>query len=327
VPTQRSYTIALIISALLHLLVILAFKTQSKVIDLLFPTPHYVQLEPSQSNLPIFELVALPEQAKESIPTELVETPDDAAVDEPPEHAQFLSDKNTRARDMYTGNDLKKGLPYSEGQTPYKVFAGLGQQGQSFDLVQLPSGDATQAEPQKSANEETKPLLAEDGSTMIPGQNLYLQQSRPKALAQPFSREMLYGSRGSSRAGSGDFSDDLNWNNRESSAEDLGGVSLSTYAWDFAPYIFYMKKHIRNHIYPPPAFYQIGAISGETVLRFRVQVDGSMTDLVLINYTGHKALMETSMNAVKASNPFRPLPKDFPDPYLELTWTFIYATY
>jgi len=138
---------------------------------------------------------------------------------------------------------------------------------------------------------------------------------------------MLYGSRGDGRAGSGDFSDDLNWDNRESSAEDLGGVSLSTYAWDFAPYILYMKRHIRNHIYPPPAFYQIGAISGETVLKFRVQLDGSMTDLVLLNYTGHKALMETSMNAVKASNPFRPLPRDFPDPYLELTWTFIYAIY
>ena len=326
-PTQRTYTIALIISVLLHLLIVFVFKTQSKVIDLLFPAPQYVQQEMAQPDLPIFELVELPEQVTENKPTELVETPEDAAVDKPPENAQFLSDKNARARDLYTGNDLKMGLPYSEGQTQYKVFAGGGQQGQSFDLVQWPPGEAAQSGQQKSSNKEAEALAEVDGSTMIPSEKLRLQQARPKSQPQPFSREMLYGSRGRRGAGSGDFADDLNWNNRASSAEDLGGVSLSTYAWDFAPYIFYMKKHIRNHIYPPPAFYQIGAISGETVLRFRVQLDGSMTDLMLINYTGHKALMETSVNSVRASNPFRPLPKDFPDSYLELTWTFIYAIY
>jgi hypothetical protein len=42
-------------------------------------------------------------------------------------------------------------------------------------------------------------------------------------------------------------------------------------------------------------------------------------------YSGHPALMETSVNAVKASNPFKQLPDFFPEDYLELTWTFIYS--
>ena len=90
---------------------------------------------------------------------------------------------------------------------------------------------------------------------------------------------------------------------------------------------FYMKKRLRDHIYPPPAFYQMGMINGEIVVRFKLFQDGSTSDLTLIEYRGHKALTETSLNAVKASSPFKPLPENFPENYLELTWTFIYSIY
>ena len=122
-----------------------------------------------------------------------------------------------------------------------------------------------------------------------------------------------------------EFSDDVNWDNRKFSADELGGVSLSTYSWDFAPYVTYMKRRLRDHIYPPPAFMQMGAISGEVVIRFKVYPDGSTRDIEIVGYKGHQALVETSLNAVKASSPFRPLPERFPDEFLGLTWTFIYS--
>jgi hypothetical protein len=322
-PTQKSYIYALIISALVHLLVILAFKTQPKISALFFPPPSQVLTAESEPPLPVFDLIDLPEQNNSNTPQELVETPEDAAVADPPNDAHFLSDKNAHARDMYTGDDLKKGLPYNEGETLYKVFAGGGTGGQSFDLVPLPQTQPSQPAPAAPSGNESEAQVDENGNLMIPESNLKIKGRQ----YQPFSREMLLGTRARGTPGPAGFSDDASWNNRESSADDLGGVSLSTYAWDFAPYVFYLKKRIREHIYPPPAFYQIGAISGESVLRFRIYPDGSMSDLSVLNYTGHKALVETSVNAVRASSPFRPLPQDFSEPYLELVWTFIYSVY
>jgi outer membrane biosynthesis protein TonB len=105
----------------------------------------------------------------------------------------------------------------------------------------------------------------------------------------------------------------------------LGDVSLNTYAWDFAPYILYMKRRIRKHVYPPPAFYKMGAISGTIVVNFKVYPDGSVSEPKLVSVKGHNALVSTSINSIKASNPFKPLPEDFPENYLELTWSFIYS--
>jgi outer membrane biosynthesis protein TonB len=68
----------------------------------------------------------------------------------------------------------------------------------------------------------------------------------------------------------------------------------------------------------------MGIISGRTVLRFRIKRDGNLSHLQLLGYEGHKSLMETSMRAVQVSAPFRPLPKDFPEEYLEITYTFEY---
>jgi TonB family protein len=145
------------------------------------------------------------------------------------------------------------------------------------------------------------------------------------AQRERFSPEVLSGAtRASNRAGSFG-SDDATYRQVAFSAEDLGGVTLNTYAWDFAPYVLHMKRKIRENIYPPPAFTRLGIISGETVLRFRVLPDGQMTNLEVLSYTGHPSLKETSVVAVMNAAPFKPLPKGFPEEYLELTWTFIYS--
>ena len=87
-----------------------------------------------------------------------------------------------------------------------------------------------------------------------------------------------------------------------------------------------MKKKLKSNIYPPAIFTYMGGISGETTVTFRVWPDGKMTDLIVLGFNGHRTLMETSVTAVEKSSPFRPLPGDFPEEYLELTWTFFYYT-
>jgi TonB family protein len=68
----------------------------------------------------------------------------------------------------------------------------------------------------------------------------------------------------------------------------------------------------------------MGMIDGETILRFKVMPNGEVKDLKVIKYNGHQSLMETSVQAVKNSIPFAPLPADFPENFLEVTARFSY---
>ena len=243
---------------------------------------------------------------------ELVETPNDA-IQERPENSNLLSDKDSRARDEYIQNDKTGGGPFIEGQTSYKVFAGQNE----------PPGISNNQQSNMSEQTET----AEQKGTPEPDESLMqLGQNRKKVTKHSkFDKSLLYQQNNRNQNASNSFSDDLNYDQRQSSAEALGSVALNTYAWDFAPYILEMKRKLRENIYPPPAFMQMGVISGETVLRFKVMPDGSVEDLVLVGYEGHKSLAETSMIAVRNSSPFKPLPANFPENYLELTWTFSYT--
>ncbi len=300
---NKVYNIAILISLLVHLLFLMVYKPLTGVTKF---------LSLAKAN----DIAA--QQPNQPLEFELVETPSEAQVDKPPDNAQFLSDKNARAQDMNASNNLAQGLPFSKGLTDYKIFAGGGgSPGQIMPPQQTqPQKEQAQSEDQSGKNDQER-----FGDVQI------FSQQRPPATSQRFNKNMLSGVSGQNSQFTGNFSDDVNWNNQQSSADDLGGVSLSTYNWDFAPYILYMKRRIRQHIYPPPAFYQMGAISGEVVLRFKLYPDGSTSDLQLISYKGHKALTETSLNAVKASSPFKKLPETFPENYLELTWTFVYSIF
>ena len=302
---KRSYTIPLVLSILIHVILLLLYK----------PLASFTGVFPAKEDYSADQTEPLP------IEFELVETPDDAAVDLPPRDARFLSDKNARSRDLYTADDLNKGLPYSEGQTEYKLFAGGANQAVIFqqqDFQKNQSGQDEQEVHRQGEQSQTEPSPSTEFIPDYRDNDLLFSQNK-------FSREMLLGG-SSGRAGDRpEFSDDVNWDNRKFSADELGGVSLSTYSWDFAPYVTYMKRRLRDHIYPPPAFMQMGAISGEVVIRFKVYADGSTRDIEIVGYKGHQALVETSLNAVKASSPFRPLPERFPDEFLGLTWTFIYS--
>jgi hypothetical protein len=44
----------------------------------------------------------------------------------------------------------------------------------------------------------------------------------------------------------------------------------------------------------------------------------------VLEYSGEKALIETSKKAIQVSAPFRPLPEDFPEKYLQVTARFQY---
>ena len=105
-----------------------------------------------------------------------------------------------------------------------------------------------------------------------------------------------------------------------------GGLQLSTYAWDWAPYMQYLKRHIDRHIYPPRLF-ELGMIDGTTVVKFRIWRNGQLEGPELLDYEGSELLLKTSLKAVELSAPFKALPPDFPDEYLEIVGTFEYLIF
>lgn len=240
--------------------------------------------------------------AEKRIVFELVETPKQSNTSTKPKRPDYFSDKDMKAQNpiqtKHRGN-----TPFAPGELEQATQ--LMPKGANKATVTAPAtAEAAQAG-EKSPPEQSKTEFA----FLTPGE-------------RKFSREFLSG-----RASPSRYRPDVTHRNEKSSVDDLGGFAFNTYNWDFAPYLLQLKKTIQRHIFPPPAFTQMGIINGKNVVRFKIFPDGQMRDLVLLGYEGHKSLVETSINAVANSAPFRPLPQNFPEPFLEVTASFWYITH
>ncbi|MCI0692388.1 TonB C-terminal domain-containing protein [candidate division KSB1 bacterium] len=228
----------------------------------------------------------------------LAETPESARREKPPENAEHVSDKNAVAQNHAAPQNLSIDKPFAEGALPNATAA------------PQPSANAVEPEPAVSEkpSHEDAARSAEEAISMA-------------RTSSNFRRDFLTGNQ---RSTPPQFSE-AGRENQQSRAPEIGGFSLNTYEWDFAPYMLWLQKHVQRNIYPPPAFTHMGIISGRTMLRFRINRDGTLLGMELLGYDGHKSLMETSVRAVQLSAPFRGLPKDFPEEYLEVTGHFEYT--
>ncbi len=239
-----------------------------------------------------------PEQAaKKPITFELVESPEQARTNEVQRETNLLSDKNARAQDM-SNKDLPLGrLPSSEGE---------------LDIKTLPQAVGSYSVPQQAAAaaaaNETEEAKADKGQGTEVAPPLPATSSR-------FSRDMLFGNQ------SGTPSPRYKQENEKAPAR--GGISFNTYNWEFAPYLLDLKHRIQKNISPPAAFTRLG-LGGENIIRFRIQPDGRLDDIEVLGKHGEQALIETSRMAIKLSAPFPPLPKDFPEDFLQVTVHFVY---
>ncbi len=111
---------------------------------------------------------------------------------------------------------------------------------------------------------------------------------------------------------------------KEFEAERVGDFALSTYKWEWAPYMLEFQRKLKRHWYAPPAYYRLGLISGYTIVQFKIDRQGRLQDLKVLRQVGHHSLQESSVNAIESTFPFMPLPDDFPDPFLTVTMKMIY---
>ena len=103
---------------------------------------------------------------------------------------------------------------------------------------------------------------------------------------------------------------------------DSGPLSFDTKGYDWGPYAAEMIRKIkRNWEIPKLAHY---GMKGRLVIRFYLLSDGRVEGVRLLVSSGIPPYDNAALQAIRNSNPFRPLPPDFPNPREGVTITFLY---
>jgi len=208
--------------------------------------------------------------------------------EEIPDNASLLSDKNSRARNPEKSNQTAE-TPLSQGNTPFS--------------------NLSSASAKKSFSPIKKKTFKKEA----------LRGSSPKTPSEQYQEQQ----KGSVSSRTSDGSNQM-LNQKNFSVEELGALTLSTYKWQWAPYINAMKNKLTRVWFPPSAYYRLGLIHGHTILKFTINRNGDITDLEILDHKGHKSLQLSSSQAINALFPFLPLPEDFPDETLTIIAKLIY---
>ena len=222
----------------------------------------------------------------------------DAPSSEVPE-TPLASHQNQMSRDAQVA-------PLPEQAVPY--FDGVAQNKESFSASSLPQQAESIPTRPADPNETTKQNPTEEGFDFAD-----ILKKDPKQVQQAQERA-VFGTLGAPKEA-------VPHQNANTRALERGGLQLSTYAWNYAPYMAYLKRQIDRHIFPPRAF-DLGLIDGTTRLKFRIYRDGRLEGPELLEFKGSEMLKNTSLKAVELSAPFKGLPEDFPEEFLEIVGTF-----
>lgn len=227
---------------------------------------------------------------------------------EPPPDTRYRSDRNARSADRSTADVPVSDRAFSEGIVDIQG-----------DFETRPDVRATGAAPGEESGEgDAQSQETSETEQIYKGLESMAMLKRRGLTTRAQRERSVFGAPAESRRA-------VAAENTQTRALEEGGLQLSTYDWHFAPYLKYLKERIQSHIFPPPAFTRLGMIEGESKVRFRIYPDGRMEQLEVLDSRGSELLLNTSTRAVELSAPFKPLPDDFPDPYLEITGLFAYV--
>lgn len=214
--------------------------------------------------------------------------------DQEPDYSDLLADRNSRARNPELLDEFGN-QPFSTGALPFENL--------SNPAIPLVAS-------RQSVKKFSRDALGKDALDAV-------EQS---AADQSLNEETRTGS----AAANDSYSPDQNWAQKKFSADEIGGISLSTYAWEWAPYIYALKRKLYQVWSPPVAYYYLGLIYGHTVIQFSISRDGQLLWYKVLEQNGHESLQQTSVNAIVALFPFKALPTNFPENQLTITAKLIY---
>jgi hypothetical protein len=296
----RIWALALGATLGLHVIVVLGVRALS-VLD-----PGEITPAPPD----VVELTFVPQPA----PKAFTELPEDRA-DEPPERPEALSNVDSRARDRIEGG--ADDSPQLQGRS-------------DAPQIQMNKGGAPAAppapEPLEPVEETPAPAEAEDAgdpSRVVPAtESLLAAILRDRVRAQPSPSEPT-------PPGDSDiYQEETNRPSRNAGLS--GGITLSTTAWEHAPWVMDFQRRVESRWTPPVAYF-MGLVHGWTLIEVEVEPSGVIRRLDVIDGTAtgdtsvtHKALETAAIFALEGSAPYKPLPDHFPDETLVLQIRFNY---
>ena len=113
--------------------------------------------------------------------------------------------------------------------------------------------------------------------------------------------------------------------NAPAHGRQLGNAEIlsDTMGWDYAPYLQRIVQDVREnwyHLIPESAEMK----KGKLAIHFHIMRDGHVEGLSVATTSGDVTLDRPAYGAITASDPFPPLPNEFPGTNLELVFRFYY---
>jgi outer membrane biosynthesis protein TonB len=256
--------------------------------DLLF-----LQFPEETQSIPEEVTIVFPENKPEEKPRQIVENLNEN--EEVPAESDLLSDRNSRAANPEL-SELRSNQPRSDGN------------------VQIPN--------------LTTPNVTTNPSQFLPSKKFSKDALRKSEYANKdeniFKPKFEDITRSMQSSSVNQQTTDNIYEQKKFSADHLGNMTLSTYAWEWAPYINAMKRKLQSVWFAPVAYYRLGLIHGYTDIRFTISRDGKLLKYKVLDHVGHESLEQSSVNAINAVFPFKALPNSFPDQNLTITARLIY---
>jgi len=264
------------------------------------------------------QVVFAPEAApSEKEPSFFSELPEDRAG-ERPDHPDFLSNVDSRARDEKPGGS-DQGLPAMNGrsESPHvEISPGAAGFPEPAEAAEPPAEGASEP--------ETSPENADIQSFGAPAATSFLSresQARVQDPAEQFRREVL--GEKTPPPGSGDDLSQEEMSNPDGNVSLSGDISLNTIAWDYAPWLQRFRRDIQKRWYAPYGYY-LGVIHGWTLVELQIAKNGDLIRLDVLGEEGHESLKNSSVAALRGAMPYQPLPEHFPEDSLVLRIKMIY---
>jgi TonB family protein len=309
---------AIWLSVILHLFVVILLWNSEKLMGLL---PHRTLVLAIPANV-----------AQDKNATFLELPPDEQKLTRRPE-AKVLSDKDRIATSKAPQIDREELRKILQSSRP-------GRPGEPQQPMQPPAAQGQMAQQQPPAAQES-PQQNNNSGLVAPAQNPQIAQLRaPPQGGQPtpsFKTPLTAGSaieqaaraaaanRG--RYGGGEGGDyGLSQGRHGAKALDQAEILTDTMGVDFGPYLARIVDIVRNNWYNlmPPSVYPPILKQGKVSIEFYILKDGKVSGMQVHFPSGDVALDRAAWASITASNPFPPLPREFPGQNLGLRFYYFY---
>ncbi|GAB4335417.1 MAG: hypothetical protein Kow0099_07860 [Candidatus Abyssubacteria bacterium] len=283
---------------------------------------------------------------------ELVDTPASAESDTPPEHSRLMSDKNTRAQDLFEGEKKLDNSPHMEGRHEDSRDT----RPRAEVIPPAPPAAKAEARPEQATPKpamrpakrpaekpDAKKTEAPNGVSVEPARKEEPpeKEANPVIRPEPEERKVIQLAKKLPEAGAAGASvapsaphivTTASSRNVNADAEITGELSFGASRHFFGEYLLKMKQAVERQWVSRLVSQYTGVVSSEAVIDFKIQPDGSVTDLSVAEVDGDAYFSVVCVSSITDAQPFGEIPYDaiegLPEEYknkaLSVRFTFRY---